>query len=265
MAPPLRLYTIGFSHFCEKARWALDRAELAYEERDHPAIFHFAPNLLAGAKRTVPALVTPDGVLGESSEIIRFADEHVPPERRLFPEEPTLRAEVERWVAHLDRKLGPATRRVFYFHQFSDQARARTLLASTGSTWERQAARLLAPALQALMRRGMKIDAAGAARSQAALEAVFSEVAVALADGRRYLVGDRFTAADLTFAALAGPAVPALQYGFTVPEAALAPAVQAWRAEMGATPAGRFALEMFAQERPPVRAQGRSDLPPRTG
>lgn len=265
MAPPLRLYTIGFSHFCEKARWALDHAELDYVERDNAAVFHAAANRLAGAKRTVPALVTPAGVLCESSEIVRFADEHLPAARRLFPVEPELRAEVERWVARFDRTLGPATRRVFYFLQFPDRARTRALLSSTGPAWQRRLVRLLAPAMQAAMARAMRIDAEGARRSQAAFEAVFAEVAAALADGRRYLVGDRFTAADLTFAALAGPAVPAPEYGFPLDESALAPAVQAWREQNGTTPAGRFACELFAQERPPVRAQSRSDLPPPTG
>ncbi|MCW3023116.1 MAG: Glutathione S-transferase family protein, partial [Conexibacter sp.] len=33
------LVTIPISHYCEKARWALDRAGVAYEERRHlPAL-----------------------------------------------------------------------------------------------------------------------------------------------------------------------------------------------------------------------------------
>ena len=38
-----------------------------------------------------------------------------------------------------------------------------------------------------------------------ALREVFQQVDERLADGRQFLVGDRFTAADLTFAALASP------------------------------------------------------------
>ena len=32
---PLRLVTIPISHYCEKARWALERAGIAYREERH--------------------------------------------------------------------------------------------------------------------------------------------------------------------------------------------------------------------------------------
>ena len=35
----IRLITIRFSHYCEKARWALDRGRIAYEERSHLPLF----------------------------------------------------------------------------------------------------------------------------------------------------------------------------------------------------------------------------------
>lgn len=264
MAAPLRLLSIGFSHFCEKARWALDRAGLDYVEHDHVPILHFAANLAAGAKRTVPALVTPAGVLYESSDIVRFADQHLPDARKLFPVEPELRAEVERLVAHFDKSLGPATRRVIYSHMFPDPGRTRALITSTGPAWERRVGRLLARPLQAVMQRGLKIDPESAARSQARLDVIFGEVAQTLADGRRYLAGDRFTAADLTFAALAAPALRAPEYGYPLPLQALTPAAAAWTERMRATPAGQFALRLYAEERPPVRAQGRSDMSHKT-
>lgn len=260
MAAPLRLLTIGFSHYCEKARWALDLAGLDYVEHDHVPILHFWANLVAGAKRTVPALVTPRGVLCESSDIVRFADEHLPAARRLFPVEPEPLAEVERWVERFDRRLGPAMRRVVYSYQFLDRALTCELLTSTGPAWERRAGRLLTRPMQRMMSRALKLSPEPVARSQALIDEIFAEVAGALTDGRRYLVGDRFTAADLTFAALAGPALMTPHYGYPLPVARLTPAAQAWAQQMRATPAGQFALTLFARERPPVRAQGRSDM-----
>ena len=37
---PARLVTIPISHFCEKARWALQRAGVPYVERPHLQIIH---------------------------------------------------------------------------------------------------------------------------------------------------------------------------------------------------------------------------------
>ena len=78
-------------------------------------------------------------------------------------------------------------------------------------------------------------------------------VSAKLADGRRYLAGDRFGAADLTFAALAGPALLPPGYGgrrFIAPPLPkqLEPQIRAWRA----TPAGRHALRTVP--RSPVSA-----------
>ena len=39
----------------------------------------------------MPVLVAPDAVLGESEAIVRYADAHLPEERRLFPADPALR------------------------------------------------------------------------------------------------------------------------------------------------------------------------------
>jgi len=46
-----RLITIPFSHYCEKARWALELCGIAYEEDGHLPVFHYAATLRAGAKR----------------------------------------------------------------------------------------------------------------------------------------------------------------------------------------------------------------------
>ena len=69
-------------------------------------------------------------------------------------------------------------------------------------------------------------------------------------DGRRYLVGDRFSAADLAFAALCAPLIVPPEYGTPLPQPdvmpeAMAARVLAWRDH----PAGRFALRLFADQR----------------
>ena len=84
------------------------------------------------------------------------------------------------------------------------------------------------------------------ARSFAKVNAVFDDVGAALADGRRYLAGDRFTAADLAFASLAAPALLPDGYakwigGLDEMPPAMRAQVEAWRA----TPAGQFGVRLY--------------------
>src|ERR1700728_3679182 len=60
----LRLITIPISHYCEKARWALDRVGLPYREERHVQGIHQLAARRAGGGVTVPVLVTPDGPIG---------------------------------------------------------------------------------------------------------------------------------------------------------------------------------------------------------
>ena len=62
MNEPARLVTIPFSHYCEKARWALERTAMPYREERHVQGIHRFAARRAGGGVTVPVLVTPDGV-----------------------------------------------------------------------------------------------------------------------------------------------------------------------------------------------------------
>src|SRR5689334_24896004 len=77
-----RLVTIPISHFCEKARWALDRAGVQYAEERHLQLLHVVFSRRAGGHGTVPVLVTEDGaVMADSSDILRWCDARGPAER----------------------------------------------------------------------------------------------------------------------------------------------------------------------------------------
>jgi glutathione S-transferase len=99
-----------------------------------------------------------------------------------------------------------------------------------------------------MLRRGLKLDLAGAERSRAVIDRTFGEVGERVKDGRRYLCGERFTAADLTFASLAAPIVLPEQYADYLPDQELWPAefarvARAYRA----TPAGKLALRLYEE------------------
>jgi glutathione S-transferase len=249
--PKPRLVTIGPSHYCEKARWALERAGIEYVEHAHAPVLHYGATLLLHLQRTTPILVTPHGSIKDSTAILRHADKFVPDDRRLFPSDPEACAEVEALEEMFDRSLGPATRRVAYFHVLSDVPKLRQLVEPRIPRAEQMLFRMGRPGIVAFLRWGLKIEPEAAKRSEARVESVFGEVESRLARGaRRYLVGDRLTAADLTFAALAAPVVLPPEYGWPLPSIEDGPSdLLRLRDRLRSRPAGTFALRLYKEER----------------
>lgn len=243
----MRLLTVPFSHFCEKARWGLERAGIFFVEEGHVPMLHWRATLGAGGGRSVPVLVTDAGVLRDSTDILRFADGRAPAERRLYP--PELEAEVAALEDDFDKRLGPHARRIFYYHALPHRRLVLRLAAADVPRWETLVLGAAFPVVRALMRRGMRIDEAGEVRSRATVERIWSEVDTRLADGRRFLIGDSFTAADLTFAALGGPLVFPREFPRSLPEDVAPESLLALRDQLRHTPAGAFILQMYRDHR----------------
>src|SRR3954449_2192817 len=245
--PMRRLLTIPISHFCEKARWALDRAGLEYREERHAQGIHQVAARRAGGGRTVPVLVADDGVFPESEDIVRYADRHLPPERRLFPEGDEDVVAVSRW---LDAGLGPDGRRVMYAHMFRERKLMLDVNNQGVPRWEDRFLRVTFPVAAGYVKQALGVSDTTIAEDEPRVRAAFDAVAERLADGRPYLCGERFTAADLTFAALASPAICPPEYTICLPQpddlpAAISEVIREYRAH----PAGAYALDLFRKER----------------
>lgn len=246
----LRLVTIPISHYCEKARWALDRAGMSYREERHVQGIHRFAARRAGGGSTVPVLVTPDGAIGESREILEWVDARTPLEQRLFPAEPEARSEVDRLCARFDLELGPKGRRLMYVHIFPQRDLALGFNDNGVPAWEDRMLRFGWPLFERIIRRALDISPGVEIDDEAAVWRELDYVAQLLADGRPYLCGERFTAADLTFAALSASVVLPLAYGVPLPQPEVLAAPMADLVErMREHPAGRYALALFAKER----------------
>ena len=98
--------------------------------------------------------------------------------------------------------------------------------------------------------RFLDISPATAARSEMEVRETFDRVGERLAEGRAYLCGESFTAADLTFAALAAPVLVPPEYGIPLPQPDELPASMAKVVrELRAHPAGAHALRMYREQR----------------
>jgi glutathione S-transferase len=244
------LITIPISHYCEKARWALDRAGVDYRESAHLQILHWVPVRRAGGGKTVPVYVCGDRVLADSADILEEADVLAPPDRRLFPDDPSTAALARTLQRDFDTRLGPHGRRWMYNGLRGRKDIAISYACTGVPDWQRRALPLAYPVVVRAIDRYLDVTPASAASSEAVVRTVFDEVAQRLDDGRPYLCGERFTAADLTFAALAAAVLMPPEYGVPLPQPDELPeAMAATVRELRAHPAGAHALAMFRKER----------------
>ena len=245
---PAILITIPLSHYCEKARWALDCVALPYREEPQAPLLH----RLATRRNeigTVPVLVHAGSRFSDSTDILKHVDA-VCGGDLLYPRDAELRRKVDELEERFDKDLGPHTRRWAYGQALPQTESLRSLWARDVPRLEARVIQVLTPLVRRLVRTAYKITPENAQRSLERVHGVFRQVDELLNDGRQFLVGERFTAADLTFAALAAPALLPGQCRAVQP--ALDDVPGAMRDEilrLRQTDAGRFALRMYSQER----------------
>lgn len=245
------LITIPLSHYCEKARWGLDRVGLPYREAPHAPLLHrLATRRNDGG--TVPVLVHGASRFIDSTAILVHADA-ARGGGLLYPRAAAQRREVDAFEEQFDTELGPHTRRWAYA-QLLPQAELLGSLWSRGvPRFEASLVAAIAPLARRLVRAAYKITPESAQRSLERAQGIFRQVDRHLGrpgSERRFLVGERFSAADLTFAALAAPLLLPLECRAVQPALdAVPPAMREEVVRLRETQAGRFALRLFAQQR----------------
>jgi len=160
-------------------------------------------------------------------------------------------------VASMDKRfsddLGPHSRRYGYHHLLDDSKLLREFFWSLGNRRQALGALALRPVYARLMRKALRINAKTAARSKERILAVATDVEARLSDGRPYLCGDVFSAADLSYAALMAPSLLLTKgegYGSEFPSMERAGGeVAAFARQMRDRRAGAFALEMYREHR----------------
>ena len=243
VASPAVLITIPLSHYCEKARWALDRLALPYREEPH------APLLSRVAGGTVPVLVHGGQRFVDSTAILAYADSMCGGDA-IYPRDPQLRSDVAALEERFDQDLGPHARRWIYAQLLPHTRLLRSLWSRGVPAFEARLVPLIAPFGRLLVRKSYKVTPQGAQRSLERIRMVFGDVDARLSDGRRYLAGERFSAADITFAALAAPMLLPAECRAVQPAIDEVPVpMREEILRLRDTDAGRFALRMYSQER----------------
>jgi len=247
-AHPAVLITMPHSHYAEKARWALDRLSLPYQETPHVPLLHWLATKRNGGS-SVPVLVHGGACFTDSTDILVHTDAACGGDL-LYPRDAGLRQEVEALETQFDEELGPHTRRWAYAQLLPERRLLRQAVSRGVPQFEAVLLPVILPGFIRLVRSALRITPQSANRSIERVRGIFKGVDGRLVDGRRFLVGERFTAADLTFAALAAPVLFPPGYRAAYPTLDEVPA--AMRDEvlrLRETSAGRFALRLYLQER----------------
>lgn len=202
------LYVFAISHYCEKARWALDYLDIDYKLR------HVAPGehrqlakKLGAPRSSVPYLGTGEQVIQGSGDIIDWADTVTPSKtKRLTPDAD--RESCRMIEQRLDEIAGVHIRRFYYSDALvnypqtvrpvftRDLSLKQKLL--TGIFWRRICNFMIAR---------MDLGSRQGQESRDIIEGELDWFDGLLADDGQYLVGERFSRADITAASLLAPLV----------------------------------------------------------
>jgi len=239
------LWQFRFSHFNEKARWALDWKGVPHVRRSLLPALHVPRVVWLTGQKSVPVLVLDGRAISDSTRIIE-ALERLHRDPPLYPHDEAARHRALELEEHFDVELGPHIRRAIFHALLPDRDLAVTLLTLGSGPGARRLYDALFPGIRAVMRMGMGIDAAGATRSWEKVLATLDRIEAELQPSG-YLAGDRFSVADLTAAALLSPLVQPPEFPYPLPS--WPGAVGLLRASVASRPAFRWAEEMYRRHR----------------
>jgi glutathione S-transferase len=199
------LWHIEVSHFNEKARWALDYKGVPYELRVPMPGLHGmrALVLTRGAQRRLPILQLDGRRIGDSTAIIAALEAHTP-DPPLYPEDPAERARALELEDFFDERLAPQLRSFMWHYTLRDTDAIVDALFAKPAPRRERLLRATAPLVRPIVRRDYDAGAENVAAARAAVLTAMDRLEAELG-GADYLVGDRFSVADLTAAALFTP------------------------------------------------------------
>jgi glutathione S-transferase len=210
------LWHLKVSHYNEKARWALDHKRVPHVRRAVVPGRHTALAKKISDGDTLPVLVLDGQAIGDSTRIIE-ALERRQPDPPLYPADPADKRRALELEDFFDEELGPHTRRLVVHHMLPEPELILDGFFQDVHGVQRRAMSAGYPAVRRAMTSALAIDdenvSLGFRELRAAGERFDSEL-----QPSGYLVGDTFTVADLTLAALLSPLVAPAEFPYAQPQ-----------------------------------------------
>ena len=209
------LWQFRFSMYPEKARWALDYKRVPHIRHSllpGPHVMQLPPRF---GQKAMPILLHDSRVLKSSATVIDYV-EHTWPDPPLYPTDPAQRERALEIQKKFD-DIGSAVRRAGFYEWLPHTEYTARCFATGFAEWQQKLYVLAFPSIRKVMAFDMKINAAGAEAGRVLTKEALDFVARHSAQ-TGYLVGDRFSIADLTAAAILQPTCLPPEYPVVVPE-----------------------------------------------
>lgn len=243
---PPELYQFSFSHYNEKARWALDYKAIAHHRHSLLPGAHIPVALWLSGQTAVPILKQGGKAIAGSAAIIDHLEQCFP-RRSLYPRALKARKqalEIQHWF---DEAVGADIRRALFYEIFPARRFTADIFSVGFPRPVRSGYRLMFPGMVPLLKLDMRITRkghqGGLARTEEALDFVAEHAGE---DG--YLVGDQFSVADLTAAALLMITCFPDELQFSIPPP-WPPELENWVSRWKSHPGTHWVRKIFSRHR----------------
>jgi glutathione S-transferase len=202
------LYVFAISHYCEKARWALDYLGIEYSLKFLPPGVHGRVAKKLGVPGTsLPILQLGEKIIQGSSQIIDWAELNRDPARQSL--ESTTDHERSRTLERrMDEELGVHIRRYYYSEALLEFPASVLPVFSRDLPMLQKAFTVISwPMINRVMIKRMDLGYRQGLESRTIIEVELDWLDALLADDQPFLCGDRLSRVDITAASLLAPLV----------------------------------------------------------
>ena len=247
----VQLITIPMSHYCEKARWGLERLDIDYYEERHLQAFHYPRTFWVSGGPNVPVLIDKGTVVHDSTAILQYLDRYASNSRKLYPEDDEYRDRVEALEDLFDEVVGVESRRWVYFHFKRKPVEAMRSAGQGTPRIEKLLMPLFYPAFYLLINKLLEPTSRNVENGLDKVREIIKTTDALLSNGNKHLLSDTFDAADLSLACMLAPLVLPANYGIRLPEPKELPeAARTVVDEFRNTITGDYVLKLYETERP---------------
>lgn len=244
-SPQLELWQFRLSMYPEKARWALDYKNIPHVRRSLLPGLHIAQLAPRFRCKSTPVLSSGETAVKGSAAVIDHLEQWFP-EPPLYPADAALRSralELQTWFDD----AGTHVRRAFFRDVLPAGGYMGNLFATGYPSLVRALYRAAFPGTRLVMKLDMMITDRGAdeglRRTQEALDIVIKN-----RGPEGYLVGDRFSIADLTAATILHPVALPEELPIDFPRP-YPPELENWLARWASHPGTEWVKEMYRRHR----------------
>lgn len=216
----IQLYQFPISHYCEKVRWALNYKGLPYKKINCLPGLHSRTTKKLAKSSSVPVLQHGKTVVQGSANILDYLEMQFP-EKPLDFSDQALTDQAKEWERFADEQIGPHVRRIMYHQLLNHPKLVIPIFSHEGPWYSYLYFKATYPKLSQIMRKLMRINDKDVEESQIILKQAINRLeqhfSVNASEEKTYLVGDRFSRADLSMAALLAPLFLPKEYGINWP------------------------------------------------